>query len=64
MANMSYCRFRNTRIDLEDCVCALEDLTNGEGDLSLEEKQSALAMYDLCKEFMVYYEELVEDDIL
>ena len=64
MANMSYCRFRNTRNDLADCVYALEDLTNGEGDLSLEEKQAALAMYDLCKEFMVYYEELVEDDIL
>lgn len=25
MANMSYCRFNNTRIDLEDCLEALRD---------------------------------------
>lgn len=25
MANMSYCRFRNTEMDLKDCLCALED---------------------------------------
>ena len=25
MSNMSYCMFHNTRIDLEDCLCALED---------------------------------------
>ena len=25
MANMSYCRFHNTNIDLEDCLAALED---------------------------------------
>jgi ribosome assembly protein YihI (activator of Der GTPase) len=33
MANMSYCRFRNTENDLDDCLYALEngdELSNGE----------------------------------
>lgn len=64
MANMSYCRFRNTKLDLQDCVYTLEDMTNEKIDLSIEEKNAALAMYSLCKEFMCYYEELVENDIL
>jgi intergrase/recombinase len=25
MANMSYCRFHNTQLDLDDCIQALED---------------------------------------
>lgn len=25
MSNMSYCRFHNTGMDLEDCLCALEE---------------------------------------
>ena len=25
MANMSYCRFRNTRLDMEDCLDALRE---------------------------------------
>ena len=25
MANMSYCRFHNTRLDLEDCIDALRN---------------------------------------
>ena len=33
MANMSYCRFRNTEIDLEDCLDAL----NMQEELSREE---------------------------
>lgn len=26
MSNMSYCRFRNTEDDLDDCICALQEV--------------------------------------
>lgn len=66
MGNMSYCRFRNTRNDFADCVYTLEDMVNEEinCEMSIDEKNAALGMYDLCKEYIEYYEELVEKDIL
>lgn len=41
MANMSYCRFRNTSSDLDDC---LEALNNGES-LSEEEYRACTSMF-------------------
>lgn len=35
MANMSYCRFHNTRLDMRDCIEALEsgeELSSGEAE--------------------------------
>ena len=66
MANMSYCRFRNTKIDLADCVNTLEDFVNEETefDLSPEEKNAAKYMYELCQEYIEYYEELKENEVL
>lgn len=50
MANMSYCRFRNTRIDLEDCLDALRE----EKRLSYEEARAGRNLFDdilsFCKE--------------
>lgn len=50
MANMSYCRFRNTRDDLEDCLDALRD----ERRLSPQEAKSGRWMFeeflDFCRE--------------
>ena len=41
MANMSYCRFHNTVIDLEDCINTLEGYNEGElKDLSEDEKRA------------------------
>lgn len=40
MANMSYCRFRNTRSDLLDCI----DTLNDEEELSVEEASAARKM--------------------
>lgn len=61
MANMSYCRFRNTKLDLADCVYTLEDIRNGEGEtLSPEEYSASKAMYDLCQEYIQLFEELEE----
>lgn len=63
MANMSYCRFHNTKIDLEDCVCALENIRNGEGEqLSPEEYFASKRMYDLCQEYIQLFEELEEEE--
>lgn len=42
MANMSYCRFRNTRADLEDCLDSLRSLD----DLSEEEARAGKNMFD------------------
>jgi hypothetical protein len=65
MANMSYCRFRNTKIDLVDCVYALKGIRDGEeAPLSLEEYFASEKMYDLCQEYIQLFEELEGDDAL
>jgi len=62
MANMSYCKFRNTKIDLADCVYTLENIINGEEEpLSPEEYSASKRMYDLCQEYIQLFEELEED---
>ena len=56
MANMSYCRFHNTRRDLEDCLEAIED-----GDeISTEEAHDGRLMFLRFLEFCVDYE-IIED---
>lgn len=62
MANMSYCRFRNTFNDLNDCVCTIHDIVWGEceDDVSSEEKRAAQQMYDLCQQYISLYEEWQE----
>ena len=57
MANMSYCRFHNTNIDLGDCLDALDDcevLSKSEFD----------ACKDLFRKFIdfCYNEGIIEDD--
>jgi len=60
MANMSYCRFRNTRTDLRDCLDALTD--DGIDSLSPEELHAAKQMYILCKDFIAEWEDQNEFD--
>ena len=61
MANMSYCRFRNTSLDLADCVNTLEYLRDGEeGPLSIEEMLAAKRMYDLCQSYIELFDEIEE----
>lgn len=66
MANMSYCRFRNTMIDLADCVYTLENIRNGEEEplssLSSGEYSASKMIYDLCQEYIQLFEELQEED--
>lgn len=54
MSNMSYCRFRNTEMDLEDCLNAIEY-----GD-ELSESE-----FDACKEmFEKFITFCIEHDII
>jgi hypothetical protein len=45
MGNMSYCRFRNTLQDLEDCFEAMEGSLE---DLGADEQQALEELIDLC----------------
>lgn len=73
MANMSYCRFRNTRADLEDCLDSLRALN----DLSEEETRAGKNMFDdflyFCRDvgiiadydrdaIMDLFDELIDDE--
>ena len=49
MANMAYCRFRNTLLDLQDCQRALYSMRNYRTELSEEELEAALALFRLCE---------------
>lgn len=58
MSNMSYCRFRNTSNDMDDCLESLRF----EETLSSEEKHACKRMFT---EFLVfcYDEGIIEEDI-
>ena len=46
MANMSYCRFNNTRIDIEDCIEALREAEWGDNKISEDEIGYCRMMFD------------------
>lgn len=46
MANMSYCRFNNTRIDMEDCIDALREAEFGDNTISEDEIGYCRMMFD------------------
>lgn len=55
MANMSYCRFQNTVIDLQDCYDALEEMGDDEEmieDLSSEELRAKKKLIQLCEDII------------
>ena len=60
MGNMSYCRFRNTLSDLQDCVNAIEmgELTDEGIDHS--ELTALMEMRDLCKYFVEHLSEEID----
>lgn len=59
MANMSYCRWRNTRADLMDCLDAFDNLNDGY-EMSGEEVRAAKMMIRSMCEFLQNYE-VIED---
>lgn len=50
--NMSYCRFHNTLIDLQDCNNHLFD-----NDLSEDEEKARKRLIELCKQIASEFEE-------
>lgn len=62
MANMSYCRFRNTRLDLNDCLQTLRD-GDFDGENGLREEEH-IACVEMFQEFISFcYEEgIIEDE--
>jgi hypothetical protein len=46
---MSYCRFRNTLLDLQDCHRALDGMGDYRSELSEEEIEEALKLFRLCE---------------
>lgn len=57
MANMSYCRFHNTNLDLEDCLEALRY----EGELSKAEHMEFKVMFSNIIQFL-FDEDIIRDD--
>lgn len=57
MANMSYCRFHNTQIDLEDCLDALRD----NEELSKSEFMKCKQMFGSFIDFLLD-EGVIEDE--
>ena len=63
MANMSYCRFHNTVIDLEDCINTLEGYNEGElKDLSEDEKRAINKLLGRQLERLNEVKDLIDED--
>ena len=66
MSNMSYCRFRNTLADLDECYEALEegeDEIDEDGDpISKEEKEALVELIKLCKKIYKEYGHLAGEE--
>lgn len=60
MANMSYCRFRNTEQDFNDCVDAISNAGSTD-DFSGPERGAAELMYHLANAYIANYEQLLEE---
>lgn len=60
MPNMSYCRFRNTVLDMQDCLYAIQE--EKINDLSKEELRALQEFLDLAWE-ITNYEEQIEEAI-
>lgn len=65
MPNMSYCRFQNTAMDLDDCQSALEAMTNeAERPLSCEELAAAKRLLKTCLSIISIVAETVDLDFI
>lgn len=63
MANMSYCRFQNTLLDMHDCCNEMAEAeTMAELDLSSDELRAFQEMFNLMEDMMREMDRLVETE--
>lgn len=66
MSNMSYCRFHNTYLDLQDCINSVEELIDNDGKneynepLSKTERLAMHKMIDTAQEYAELGEQLAD----
>ena len=62
MANMSYCRFQNTVMDMEDCFNAMAEALDMEEpmELSSDEQRAFQRMYNLMSDMINMMEEVTQ----
>ena len=58
MGNMSYCRFENTTIDIDDCLGAIQDSHEECADLSNREVQALQRLLEQAEEILDLQEEI------
>lgn len=63
MANMSYCRFENTKSDLADCVNALERIAYDNESISAREWICAKQMLSWCESFIEIFDDIDEEEV-
>lgn len=57
MANMSYCQFRNTKIDFEQCVDAIGNCESL-ADFSKDEQEYAESLRELAERYIEWYDQV------
>ena len=62
MANMSYCRFHNTVMDMQDCFDAMAEAVdmNEPMELSDDEQRAFQRMYDMMQDMQEMMEQVTE----
>ena len=62
MANMSYCRFQNTVMDMHDCFNVMDEAVdlNESMDLSDDEQRAFQDMYNLLTDMVSMMEQVTE----
>ena len=58
MPNMSYCRFENTTIDIDDCLGAIQDAYEECKDLSRREVEALQRLLEQAEEILDLQEEI------
>jgi len=57
MANMSYCRFQNTLLDLKDCYLAITEGEPEDSILSPDEVKAFERLIEVCRDFVKDFDE-------
>jgi len=58
MANMSYCRYRNTLLDLQDCADAMDFDIEHSDELDPSEREDMFRLLELCSEIAMLQDRL------